>query len=235
MKRIFKTLKENWPDYFLEILVITIGILGAFTLNNWKERSDTSNQVYRSLSNLLSELEDDSVQFSFHERSSEATLSGIKRLLTLVKESGPAADSMEYYYHQSRNFILYVPQNSTFQSMNQLGLLNNVSDSDLLYQIQNYYTFIQPNVKILRDLEEQKFQENMNAINVDQAIIMEEVSWNDLPLDYDKVKTILQSPENFRKVYRYGKTQEFLINRSQGYQYINQQLLLELRAFINKK
>ncbi|WP_462248040.1 hypothetical protein [Ekhidna sp.] len=232
MKRIFKTLSQNWPEYFLEILVITIGILGAFTLNNWKEASDTKEQVYRSLKNLLSELEDDSVQFYYQERSSEMTLESVKRLLTMVKETGPANDSMEYFYHKSRSFILYVPQNSSFNSMNQLGLLQHITDPDLLYKLQNYYTFTQPNVKILRDLEEQKFQENMNSINMDVAIIMEEASWDDLPLNYDKVKIILQEPENFRKVFKYGKTQEFLIGRSNGYRYVNDELIKSLRAYI---
>lgn len=233
MKRIFKTLSQNWPEYVLEILVITIGILGAFTLNNWKERSDTSDQVYRSLNNLLTELEDDSVQFHYQLLSSTQTLTSIRNLLNSLNQSDP--DSTEYFYHKSRSFILYVPQNSSFQSMNQLGLLQNVTNPDLLYLLQNYYTFTQPNVKILRDFEEQKFQETMNAINTDPAIIMGKASWNDLPLDYAKVRQILKQPENFRKVYKYGKAQEFLISRTETQIEVNQQLIAQLRKYLQGK
>ncbi|MEO9871104.1 hypothetical protein [Ekhidna sp.] len=234
MKKIFQTFFEKWPEYLLEILVITIGILGAFTLNNWKERSNTQEQVRRSLQNVISELEDDSVQFHYQQESSSQTLENLRNLLDVVLNPNSSTDSMEYFYHKSRSFILYVPQNSSFQSMNQLGLLQYISNPDLLYQIQNYYTFTQPNVKILRDIEEQRFKENMNTINTDPAIIMKEAGWDDLPLDYNEVKSILQKPENFRKVYRYGKIQEYLISRSEGYVSTNAELLAMLRSYLKE-
>ena len=37
MQKIIKHLKENWIRHGFETLVVTIGILGAFTLNNWNE------------------------------------------------------------------------------------------------------------------------------------------------------------------------------------------------------
>lgn len=37
MKKIINHLTENWIRHGFETLVVTIGILGAFTLNNWNE------------------------------------------------------------------------------------------------------------------------------------------------------------------------------------------------------
>ena len=37
MKKIIKHLQENWIRHGFETQVVMVGILGAFTLNNWNE------------------------------------------------------------------------------------------------------------------------------------------------------------------------------------------------------
>ena len=42
MKKIINHLKENWIRHGFETLVVAVGILVAFTLNNWNEGRKTT-------------------------------------------------------------------------------------------------------------------------------------------------------------------------------------------------
>ena len=56
MKRIFQTLAQKWPEYLLEILVISIGILVAFGLNSWNEERKENAMENQFLQNLKAEV-----------------------------------------------------------------------------------------------------------------------------------------------------------------------------------
>ena len=56
MKKILDTLKLKWAEYLLEVVVIVIGILGAFALNNWNDQRVTLKQKQVYISSLKSDL-----------------------------------------------------------------------------------------------------------------------------------------------------------------------------------
>lgn len=56
MKTILETLKKKWAEYLLEIIVIMIGIIGAYGLNNWNETRKNKLRTKSHLEELKAEL-----------------------------------------------------------------------------------------------------------------------------------------------------------------------------------
>jgi hypothetical protein len=67
MKRILTTLSQKWPEYLLEILVLIIGIYGAFALNNWNENRKQRDAEKAFLTNVIEDLKIDSIQFQYYQ------------------------------------------------------------------------------------------------------------------------------------------------------------------------
>jgi len=56
MKRILTTLKEKWPEYILEVIVLVIGIYGAFALNSWNEGRKENIQKHELVKSIIVDL-----------------------------------------------------------------------------------------------------------------------------------------------------------------------------------
>jgi len=233
MKRLLSTLAQKWPEYILEILVITLGILGAFLLNSWNEDRKSTRATEAGLRNVLEDLRQDSVQFQHHVTNSERTANNLSKTIQnlLGQESD---DSLQYYFQRSKGFLVAVVHSSAFQAMNEQGLVANISNDTLRLALMRYFNFAQPNVEKLREFEFTRLQSTVNDINTDDAIDMTTVTESSLGHDYSVVRSILLKPANFRKLYQYRETQEFLANRSSRTVEVNAQLIQSLEQYLSR-
>ena len=231
MKRLVRTFKEKWPEYLLEILVITMGILGAYMLNNWNENRKSDRATRDALVNVLEDLRQDSIQFRFHVNNSTQLAANLAKTIDILLNNG-SDDSLEFYYNRSRGYLVATVQNSAFRSMNQLGLVPKISNDSLRYGLMRYYDFLQPNVRALREFEYTRLESSVRQINTVEAIDKEATTFDDLQLDYQIVRVLLLQPENLKRLYDYRETQQFLVIRAQRYSNTNANLIRQLDAYL---
>ena len=83
MKRLLTTLSQKWPEYLLEMIVITAGVLGAFALNNWNEHRLERQEEVKMLISVKKDLENTILEFEYLNGHRENILQCTRELLKL--------------------------------------------------------------------------------------------------------------------------------------------------------
>jgi hypothetical protein len=94
MKKIIEILKRKWPEYLIEILVITIGVLSAFMLNNWNESRKRENLKIEYLTSLQRDLKLDIVQLEQSLIYAENDLKINRRYSTRLSSANANIDTL---------------------------------------------------------------------------------------------------------------------------------------------
>jgi len=94
MKKLLDTLKRKWTEYFLETIVIVIGILVAFTLNNWNENRKQNNQLNQYRKNLRIELEVDIEKLNRYDSNVARFKKSIVDYLDFYNSNEPNIDTL---------------------------------------------------------------------------------------------------------------------------------------------
>lgn len=140
MKRIINTLSQKWPEYILEIMVITIGILGAFALNNWNENRKQRSEEKFLLANVNEDLAKDSIQFAYYA-SEFRMIEGLHIQLYRIGIKGEDLDSINEAIYIRRNVYFVQLINKEFEER-----ANSIQNKKVRKELINY-------IKLVTDLE----------------------------------------------------------------------------------
>jgi hypothetical protein len=132
MKKILEILKEKWAEYLFEIIVIVIGILGAFTLNNWNQLRLEKIEENNILFNLKSEFEGNLEEIKVTNAVRVSMLNSTNIILKSI-------DNQKYSNYRLIDSLMRIcfinpsfdPQQGSLNSLIFSGKLEIISDNDL--------------------------------------------------------------------------------------------------------
>jgi len=145
MKKIFETIKYKWPEYILEILVITFGILGAFMLNDWNDFRKQRYLEIEILETIKSDLETslDELKGDLEVQLQNQNSGNIFKQFLLSDLA--FQDSMLVHYRRLNDDRQSTPPMLGYESMKSQGM-DIVSNDSLKLKIAKVYEYTLPRI-----------------------------------------------------------------------------------------
>ena len=147
MNKIKAHIKSDWYKYILEIFVVVIGIMVAFSLNNWNESVMLKTMEKQLYSDLLQELHIDLDEIQFKSNYNNRYLSRYNNAseIILTDTQMLLADTIAIIALELANFSDFNKIESAYEVLASSGKLDMVTNKNVLRQLQQLgilYTYI---------------------------------------------------------------------------------------------
>ncbi|MFI5154923.1 MAG: hypothetical protein ACHQEM_01980 [Chitinophagales bacterium] len=223
--RVFRLIREMWPAYLIEILVIILGISITLALEEWRElgKEQKLERVY--LSNLLTNIESDLNSLRYASSATQDLLKSGFELMQFVNE--PVVSKMNNSKLDSNLKVLlsrpkFIAQDATFSDLKSSGNLRLIRDVQFKNLLFDYYNRGQ-NIKENQDAEQQatimlvgpyflkRFA--MDDGSRPQAVKAKSlVDMNTLPLDIEFRNNVLLRVSNREELFRQYRAADSVAN-----------------------
>lgn len=145
MKKLIKHLAKNWFKYLIEISVITLGILGAFALNNWSIQKDRIEQEIKILQSIKSDLQSDlEAEIRPSLIAYENSVKLFDQADAIFEPNDISDDSVAILLEQiTREVWIFVFHTTAYENLKSVGV-DLITNDSLRLDISSIYSYHYP-------------------------------------------------------------------------------------------
>lgn len=159
MKRLLTTLSQKWPEYILEILVLVIGIYGAFALEEWNENRKDISKKHLIIKNIKGEFESNLDQLNRILDYDRKAIAACQSLLALINEPViPNSQKLDSIFNRMYALWSFDPSSGALKSAISSGEIHLIRDEML-----KDFLFSWEGMTLDAQEEEQRFIENLQS------------------------------------------------------------------------
>lgn len=137
--KIFKHLKSDWFRYGFETLAVIVGILVAFTLDNWNDTRKQKEIETELLEQFKEDLSSDIESISHVNLWYEKTIFSCEVLIDHLKNRKPFHDSLKIHFDLWNDFETFLISSGAISNLNSRGveLISNALLRNNILQMYN--------------------------------------------------------------------------------------------------
>lgn len=153
-------IKKRWSNYFIELLIVIIGISIAFWINNIDVKNKNELEKVSYLIDIRDDLKKDSLRLSYSIKYNEIKIKKLSKAIKLIEASAPI-DSLLVYTSEIGGYSFFSPNDLTLSSLIQSGDLKLINSrkvkKELLRLLEAYETIEYLQKNFLQALDDNYF------------------------------------------------------------------------------
>ena len=135
-------MKKDWKYVFREIVIVIIGIMIAFSLNNWSTNYQNSQALKNNLESIISDLEEDKISIDNIIARQKEKIDDFRSIKAGLMENEVDWDFLSKLISKQQSSPTFYPITSTFQSTVSSGKIDLIKNIEKKKKLFHLYEFV---------------------------------------------------------------------------------------------